>query len=99
MVLSSCASCSVSCACGDECWHVGITGECWHVGITGECWHVGITGECWHVGINELCLLLSSSSDQYMCMDTASFVVVVICLFFSFLYCFFFVVVVICLFF
>ena len=80
MVLSSCASCSVSCACGDECWHVGITGE------------------CWHVGINELCLLLSRSSDQYMCMDTASFVVVVICLFFSFLYCFFFVVV-ICLFF
>ena len=70
MVLSSCASCSVICVCGDECWRVGTTGE------------------SWHVGINQLCLLLSSSSDQYTCMDTASFVVVIFLFFFSFLFSF-----------
>ena len=74
MVLSSCASCSVSCACG---------GECWCVGITGECWRVGITGGSWHVGITELCLLLSTSSGQYTCMDTA-LVFFLICLFLFF---------------
>ena len=78
MVLSSCASCSVSCACG---------GECWCVGITGECWRVGITGGSWHVGITELCLLLSTSSGQYTCMDTAlGFFLICLFLFYFFIF-------------